>query len=136
MPKKILIVDDDPDIILFLSTVLKDNGYQTINAMNGREGLEMIESEHPDLILLDLMMPKKSGLSLLSDLKRDSVNRQIPVIMVTGVSSETGHDLASFFKGNTAGNEECKAIIPEGYLEKPIDPEKLLGMVKGLLKPD
>jgi twitching motility two-component system response regulator PilH len=135
MPKKILIVDDDPDIILFLSTALKDNGYHTMSATNGQEGLEMIKSEHPDLILLDLMMPKKSGLSLLSDLKKDSINRHIPVIMVTGVSSETGHDLASFFEGSTAGDEESKAMIPEGYLEKPVDPEKLLGMVKGLLKP-
>jgi two-component system phosphate regulon response regulator PhoB len=134
MPKKILIVDDDPDIVLFLSTVLQDNGYHTIDAMNGQEGLEMVKTEHPDLILLDLMMPKKSGISLLSDLKNDPDNRQIPVIMVTGVSGETGHDLASFFKGSSNGDQEDKAMIPEGYLEKPVDPEKLLNMVNELLQ--
>ena len=134
MSKKILIVDDDPDIVLFLSTVLKDNGYHTIEAANGQEGLEMVRTEHPDLILLDLMMPKKSGISLLSDLKNDPDCKKIPVIMVTGVSGETGHDLASFFKGSSTGNQDNKAMIPEGYLEKPVDPEILLGMVKKLLQ--
>jgi two-component system phosphate regulon response regulator PhoB len=134
MAKKILIVDDDPDIVLFLSTVLEDNGYQTIDATNGQEGLEMVKTEHPDLILLDLMMPKKSGLSLLSDLKNDPEHRKIPVIMVTGVSGETGHDLASFFQGSSTGDQESKAMIPEGYLEKPVDPEKLLNMLQELFR--
>jgi len=134
MPKKILIVDDDPDIILFLSTVLQDNGYHTMEATNGQEGLEMLKTEHPDLILLDLMMPKKSGISLLSDLKKDPENRHIPVIMVTGVSGETGHDLASFFKHGSTGDQKSNAMIPEGYIEKPVDPEKLLEMVTKLLK--
>ncbi|MBW2358144.1 MAG: response regulator [Deltaproteobacteria bacterium] len=124
MPKKILIVDDDPDIVLFLSTVLQDHGYHTIDAPNGQEGLEMVKAEHPDLILLDLMMPKKSGIS----------NRQIPVIMVTGVSSETGHDLEAFFKGSSTGDQDSKAVTIEGYLEKPVEPEKLLNLVKKLLQ--
>ena len=133
MPK-ILIVDDDPDIVLFLSTVLKDNGYHTIDASNGQDGLEMVRTEHPDLILLDLMMPKKSGISLLSDLKKDPVNRKIPVIMVTGVSGETGHDPTSFFTSGSTDDEEEKAMTPEGYLEKPVDPQNLLDMVKNLLQ--
>jgi two-component system cell cycle response regulator DivK len=74
MPKKILIVDDDPDVILFLSTLLEDHGYQTITASNGRDGLRRTRSDCPDLILLDLMMPQKSGISLLSDLKRAAWN--------------------------------------------------------------
>ena len=80
MPKKILIVDDDPDVILFTSTVLQDNGYATIEAQNGLEGLEIAKKEHPDLILLDLMMPVKSGISLLSDLKSDQQLKKIPII--------------------------------------------------------
>ncbi|MCG2776285.1 MAG: response regulator, partial [Desulfobacterales bacterium] len=78
MPKKILIVHDDPDVILFLSTVLKDHGYITVDASNGREGLERVKSDHPDLILLDLMMPQKSGIALLSDLKKDDALKEIP----------------------------------------------------------
>ena len=94
MPKNILIVDDDPDVVLFLSTVLKDHGYITVDASNGREGLERAKSDHPDLILLDLMMPQKSGIALLSDLRKDDALKEIPVIMVTGVSGETGIDVA------------------------------------------
>ena len=133
MPDKILIVDDDPDVVLFLSTVLKDHGYITVDASNGREGLERAKSDHPDLILLDLMMPKKSGIALLSDLKKDDMLKAIPVIMVTGVSGETGIDLEAFFKKGTTGGPERNALKPEGYVEKPVDPQKLLKMIKDVL---
>ena len=132
MPK-ILIVDDDPDVILFLSTVLKDHGYITVDASNGREGLERAKSDHPDLILLDLMMPQKSGIALLSDLKKNGALKEIPVIMVTGVSGETGIDLEAFFKKDATGDTERKALKPEGYIEKPVDPQKLLKMIKEVL---
>ena len=133
MPEKILIVDDDPDVVLFLSTVLKDNGYMTGYASNGREGLERAKSDHPDLILLDLMMPQKSGIALLSDLKKDDALKAIPVIMVTGVSGETGIDLEAFFKKGGTGDPEQNTLKPEGYIEKPVDPQKLLKMIKEVL---
>jgi len=133
MPEKILIVDDDPDVVLFLSTVLKDNGYITADAANGQEGLERARSDHPDLILLDLMMPKKSGIALLSDLKRDDTLKGIPVIMVTGVSGETGIDLDAFFKKGKTGDPKRNALKPEGYIEKPVDPQKLLKLIKDVL---
>ena len=133
MPNKILIVDDDPDVILFLSTVLKDNGYIPYDASNGREGLEKARSDHPDLILLDLMMPVKSGIALLSDLKKDDALKEIPVIMVTGVSGETGIDLEAFFKKGAVGDPDRNALKPEGYIEKPVDPQKLLKMIKDVL---
>ena len=132
-PKKILIVDDDADVVLFLSTVLKDHGYDTIEARNGLEGLEKARSDHPDLILLDLMMPHKSGIALLSDLNKDDKLKEIPVIMVTGVSGETGIDLESFFKRGATGDPERNALKPEGYIEKPVDPQKLLKLVKKAL---
>ena len=133
MPKNILIVDDDPDVILFLSTVLQDHGYITVDASNGREGLERAKSDHPDLILLDLMMPQKSGIALLSDLKKDDALKEIPVIMVTGVSSETGIDVEAFFKKSATGDPERNALKPEGYIGKPVDPQKLLKLVKKVL---
>ena len=133
MPEKILIVDDDPDVVLFLSTVLKDHGYITVGASNGQEGLERARSDHPDLILLDLMMPKKSGIALLSDLRKDDALKGIPVIMVTGVSGETGIDLDAFFKKGAVGDPERNALKPEGYVEKPVDPQKLLKMIKDVL---
>jgi CheY-like chemotaxis protein len=130
MPKKILIVDDDPDVILFLSTLLEDHGYQTITASNGRDGLRRTRSDCPDLILLDLMMPQKSGISLLSDLKRAAELKHIPVIMVTGVSGETGIGLESFFQKDRPGDDRPR---PEGFIEKPVKPEKLLNLVKKTL---
>ncbi len=133
MGKKILIVDDDSDVILFLSTVLQDQGYQTIDAQNGQEGLEMIRGERPDLVLLDLMMPEKSGISLLSDMKRDEDLKKIPVIMVTGVSGEIGIELESFLKRGSDKGGGTLPLTPEGYIEKPIDPAKLIALIKEFL---
>jgi CheY-like chemotaxis protein len=129
MPRKILIVDDDPDVVLFLSTILQDHGFETIEAPDGREGLEKAKSAHPDLILLDLMMPHKSGLSLLKDIQEDSDLKMIPVIMVTGVSGETGINLEAFFKRQNQENP----VNPVGYMEKPVDPEKLLRLIEKTL---
>ena len=133
MPKNILIIDDDPDVVLFLSTVLTDHGYRTIEARNGREGLEKTKSNHPDLILLDLMMPQKSGIALLNDIKKHDDLKKIPVIMVTGVSSETGIDLEAFFERTAKDRSENDPLRTEGYIEKPVDPQKLLKLVKKVL---
>lgn len=133
MPKKILIVDDDPDVVLFLSTVLKDRGFEALEAKNGREGFERAASERPDLILLDLMMPEKSGISLLHDLKADEELARIPVIMVTGVSGETGIDLEHFFKKAAPGDGGDAMPKPDGYIEKPVDPQRLLQLMQQLL---
>ncbi|MBN1277586.1 MAG: response regulator [Deltaproteobacteria bacterium] len=134
MPRKILIVDDDPDVVLFLSTILQDNGYSTIDAPNGQKGLEMVKSEEPDLIMLDLMMPRKSGISMLTDLKNDDKLRIIPVIMVTGVSGETGINLESFLERSSNGGPGGVDIRPDGFLEKPLDPKRVLKMIKNVLK--
>lgn len=134
MSKKILIIDDDPDVVLFLSTVLQDHGYDTLNAPNGQEGLEKAKAELPDLILLDLMMPQKSGIALLSDLKEDDSLKMTPVIMVTGVSGETGIDFESFFKRSSTADDKSGVIMPQGLIEKPVDPEKLMRLVKKALE--
>jgi twitching motility two-component system response regulator PilH len=133
MPKKILIVDDDPDVILFIATILKDHGYQTVDATNGQEGLRMVHSENPDMVLLDLMMPEKSGIALLSELKKDEKLKKIPVIMVTGVAGETGIDLEAFLKRGSAKGAEDIALTPEGYVEKPVDPDRLIKLIKEFL---
>jgi CheY-like chemotaxis protein len=133
MGKKILIIDDDQDVILFLTTVLRDQGYQVLEARNGEEGLMRVNAEEPDLVLLDLMMPKKSGISLLSDMKGDDKLRHIPVIMVTGVAAETGIDLPSFLKKDSPKDDGNAPFSPEGYIEKPIDPEKLITLIKEII---
>jgi CheY-like chemotaxis protein len=131
--KKILIVDDDEDVILILSTVLEDKGYMAVYAMNGRRGLEVAKAESPDLILLDLMMPQKSGISLLADLKKDASLKKIPVIMITGVSGETGIDLESFFRKGDKADLETMPPHPEGFLEKPVDDVELIRMIEEFL---
>jgi two-component system cell cycle response regulator DivK len=133
MAKRILIVDDDPDVILVLSTILQDHGYETLDAPNGLEGWETVNRESPDLVLLDLMMPQKSGISLLSDMKKDENLRKIPVIMVTGVSGETGIHLESFLKRGSGEDSGTLPFRPEGYIEKPVDPDKLIALIKEFL---
>ncbi|MBN2125553.1 MAG: response regulator [Deltaproteobacteria bacterium] len=133
MAKKILIVDDDPDAILFLSTVLKDQGYATVEARDGQEGWERLKVERPDLVLLDLMMPRKSGISFLTDMKQEESLRRVPVIMVTGVAGETGIELNAFFKGGQEGEKDPSPFPLKGYIEKPIDPDRLLLMIKEVI---
>jgi CheY-like chemotaxis protein len=132
MKKSILIIDDDPDVILYLSTLLEDHGYRTLSASDGVEGFNRASSDHPDLILLDLMMPAKSGISLLADLKKDGDLRKIPVIMVTGVSGETGIGIKSFLQA-LIDDGVCEDPEPAGYLEKPVRPERLLSLIKRVL---
>jgi len=134
MPKKILIVDDDVDVLLFLSTLLQDHGYHTVQATDGQEGLEKAISEEPDLILLDLMMPHKSGVALLSEFSEDDLLRRIPVIMVTGVTGETGISAGSFFKYSDTPGDNQDRLRPAGFVEKPIDPAELLTLVRKVLE--
>ena len=133
MAKRILIIDDDPDVVVFLSTLLQDHGYDTLDASDGVEGLEVTRSQKPDLILMDLMMPEKSGISLLSELKQDDELKDIPVVMVTGVSGETGIDLETFFQRASQANNDTQSFKPNGYVEKPVNPDKLLHLVKNLI---
>jgi len=120
--KKILVVDDEPDVISFLSTLLEDNGYEVTTAMNGEEGFEKAKNEKPNLITLDITMPQESGVRMYKDLLKDSEIQNIPVIMVTGVSKD--------FKQFIYGRKNLKP--PDAYFEKPIDKEKLLEKVAEL----
>jgi CheY-like chemotaxis protein len=132
MPHRILVVDDDPDVILFLSTVLQDHGYRIETARNGVEALDRVRSSPPDLILLDLMMPQKSGISFLSDLGKEPSLNRIPIIMVTGVAGETGIDLDSFLQRSRAEDGSGPLRI-NGYIEKPVEPDRLLTCVRETL---
>ncbi|SDB37857.1 Response regulator receiver domain-containing protein [Desulfonatronum thiosulfatophilum] len=85
MAKKILIVDDDPEILDYLSELFQDSGYKTVTAINGVEGLEKVRAEQPDLITLDMDMPEKGGTNFYAGLRKDQANRDIPVIVVSGV---------------------------------------------------
>lgn len=142
MSKKILIVDDEPDIITFVSTVMEENGYTSIGAKDGVEGLDLLRKEKPDLVLLDLMMPKKSGITMFQELRKDPDLSHIPVVVVTGVSEVTGVDFRNFMYKQPMRDEKqfvestglTRYTVPNGYLEKPVDPVELIKTVKEVLK--
>lgn len=142
MSKKILIVDDEPDVITFVSAVMEENGYTSIGAKDGVEGLEILRKEKPDLVLLDLMMPKKSGITMFQELRNDPDMSNIPVVVVTGVSEVTGVDFRNFMYKQPMRDEKkfvettglTRYTVPDGYIEKPIDPVELLKAVKEALK--
>ncbi|MBW2107835.1 MAG: response regulator [Deltaproteobacteria bacterium] len=142
MSKRVLIVDDEPDIVTFLSAVLEENGYTSTSAKDGVEGLEALRREKPDLVLLDLMMPKKSGIAMFQELRKDPELSHIPVVVVTGVSEVTGVDFRNFMYKQPLKDEKkfaettglTKYTIPDGYVEKPIDPDELIKAVKKALK--
>jgi DNA-binding response OmpR family regulator len=117
---KVLIVDDEPNNVDFLEQALEDSGYQLITATNGQEALNKIQSEQPDLVLLDLAMPIMDGFAVLAEVKADQVLRDIPVIII---SAE--HDSKSVVKGIKQGAED--------YLTKPVNADILVKKVKEYL---
>jgi twitching motility two-component system response regulator PilH len=121
--KTILVVDDDPDTVAYLTTVLEDNGYATMSAKDGNDALKQIERMTPDLVTLDISMPEKSGVAVYRALKEDDRLRQIPVIITTGVSED--------FKKFISTRRQVPP--PEGYVSKPVDVEQFLGLVSRLL---
>jgi len=126
MSKKVLVVDDDPDVRSFVMTVLDENQYMPLVAQDGVEAFEMIEKDPPDLVILDVLMPRGSGIRLYHKLKTTEKYKQIPIIMFTGIA------LNSFLKSQKVLDEFKGEEVPEPdiYLEKPVDPEELAEAVK------
>ena len=122
--KKVLIIDDEQDSIEYSSTILKKEGISSIFATNGQEGLDKAKKEKPDLILLDIQMPKMDGMEVFENLCRDDTTKGIPVIMITGIREKVGID----FKAKDL--EKLFGVKPRGYLEKPVVPKELLKLVK------
>lgn len=129
MAKKVLNVEDDPDIRVFVTTVLEEHGYIPIMAADGEEGMKKVREEQPDLIILDILMPRESGIKMYHELKRDSTLKDIPVVMLSGVSKRT------FLRSQAALTEFGDDTVPEpeAYLEKPVEPEDLAEIIKSTL---
>jgi DNA-binding response OmpR family regulator len=119
----VLIVDDEPDVVTFLSSLLEDSGFAVISARDGEEGFRKARSEHPDLISLDITMPQESGVRMYRDVVETAETANIPVIIVTGISKD--------FKQFIYGRKHLKP--PAGYFEKPIDKEQFLSKVRSLV---
>ena len=147
MAKQILVVDDDRNAVKYLSAVLNEHGYEPVPAYDGNEGLQKIEQAKPELIVLDVMMPKKSGLVLFKQLKRDERYKDIPILMLTGVSgmieelesrkddtSEKPYDsLREALKRTIQGLREEGLVKPEMFVDKPIDPDSFIAKVQELI---
>jgi len=129
MSKKVLVVDDDPDVRLFSVTVLEENGYTPLEAEDGESGLKMIKAEKPDLIILDVLMPRQSGVRLYRELKTAKALKDLKVIILSGIAKKT------FLRSQKALTEFGGAEIPEPeiYLEKPVEPDELAAVIKKVL---
>jgi twitching motility two-component system response regulator PilH len=126
MRKKILAIDDEVDTLTFYSELLDDNNFTPITAENGVEGLKKAREEKPDLILLDIMMPKKSGMKTFKELKNDPELNNIPVIIITGISKEV--DYKSLLNKPSTGR-----MPPEGHLVKPTTADNLIKEITKVL---
>ncbi len=116
MAKKILIVDDEPNIIKVVESRLKANGYDVITASDGAQGIEKARAEKPDLILLDISMPRMNGQEALQKLKQDAATSAIPVIMLTG-RTDTEEVVKSVAHGHAA-DYILKPLIATDFLKK------------------
>ena len=120
-----LIIDDEPDITEYHGALLTDNGWQVQTANSGDDGLELAKTQKPDVILLDVMMPERGGLSTLIGFRKDPDLATVPVVLVTGIQESLTHDFGAFL-------DRFKKYNPDGYVEKPIEPDKLLALLDEL----
>lgn len=126
-PARIMIIDDNPDFLFTMETFLKRSGFDTLTAEDAQKGLELIEKERPDLILLDVMMESiYSGLEVCKKLRSNPDLKNIPIIGISGMGEELGVRLDRW------GDDDYFSV--DEYFEKPVDKEKLLERIKVRLK--
>ncbi len=129
MGKTILSVDDEAEARDFVSAVLEENGYTAILANNGEEAMDIIRQNRPDLVIMDILMPKQSGIKLYRELKLSESFKNIPVIVYSGIPRRT---LLRAQAGLTESGGES-VPDPEAYIEKPVTPSRLAATVERLL---
>jgi two-component system alkaline phosphatase synthesis response regulator PhoP len=147
MGKKVAVIDDDVNTVKFLSVLLSENGYEPIVAYDGRDGLQKIKENDIDLIVLDVMMPKKTGFVLFKELKMSDEYKDIPTLMLTAVAAslmeldekkddtfERPYDsLRESLRKAIGEMRESADIRPEMFVDKPIDPDSFIARVKELI---
>ncbi len=126
--KKILIIDDDPDITEAMTVVLETQGYDVSGVLNGTDAMKQIEQSPPDLIILDVIMDTpREGFVFSRQIKNDPDTKDIPILMITSVKDKVGIDFKS-----VAGDDSWLPV--EDFLDKPVQPEVLIEKVAALLK--
>jgi two-component system alkaline phosphatase synthesis response regulator PhoP len=120
MAKSIVVADDDPDILSIVAMSLETQGYDVYKATNGREAVDLVRDHHPDLIILDMMMPVMSGYEAIAELKADDSTRGIPII---GLSA----------KAMATDMERATDVGIDGYITKPFRIAQVLSVIEGYL---
>ena len=121
----ILVVDDDTDLVEALSMKLESEDFAVAKAYDGVEGLEKIKAKRPDLVILDVMMPRKDGYKLCDELKNDDEYKTIPIILLTAVTDAINSTNYTHMGGKTT--------LADDFIPKPIDLDKLMEIVKDTL---
>jgi DNA-binding response OmpR family regulator len=123
--KYVLIVDDDPDLVETVSMMLESKGYEVGKAYDGIEGEEAIKKRRPDVLILDVMMPRKNGYQLCKELKSNKWTQEIPIVLLTAVGEAVPTTSYSHAEG--------MAIEAEDFIPKPVDAKTLVEAVERLL---
>lgn len=123
MAKRILIIDDEQDMRAYLGTLFKNAGFEVESASNGEEGVKVANEFRPNVITLDVLMPKKSGVRAYRELRTAPATAATPIIILTGLTKQE-----DFFAEGLGGLKEPDAIV-----EKPIDRDAFLETVKGVM---
>ena len=125
MTKRVLAIDDEPDITEYYSTMLTDHGWSVRIANSGDDGIALAAEQAPDIVILDVMMPDRGGLSTLVALRKNPGTKDVPVVLVTGIQESLTQDFKSYL-------DRFKHYPPNAYLEKPIDADALLAKLDEL----
>jgi len=124
--KTVLIIDDNPDYLFTMKTFLLRNGFRVLTADDGRKALELVQQEHPDLILLDVMMEALySGFEVCKRVKNDPSTRDIPIIGISAMKDELGVQFDS--------SRDAEYFSPDAFFDKPVDKNALLKSIVELL---
>ena len=132
MAPTVLVIEDESDVLTYLMTVLEDHGFSvfTVNARDFDIG--ELARESPDLILLDVMMPMRSGVSIYKELRTSSIFSKIPVVIISGFSSDASRMSGDFLKMMT----DKSIPAPDGFVDKPVDLDQLITLVRRLTLPE
>jgi len=126
--KKILVVDDEPDVRNFLAACIEDAGFVVETAVDGQDALEKVEADTPDLMTLDMVMPRKSGIKVIRTLRENEKYAKLPIIVITAHARDEfgGEDIKEF-------NAFASGLRPRYTFEKPVTPEKLVKSICEIL---